>query len=45
MSSNYILNIRKNDQIVEEIAFEGTHFKTTFNRIDPGDYTLQINSG
>ena len=42
MSSNYILNIRKNDQIVEEIAFEGTHFKTTCNRVDPGDYTLQL---
>ena len=42
MSSNYILNIRKDDQIVEEIAFEGSHFKTTLHRIDPGDYTLHL---
>ena len=42
MSSNYMMKISKNDQIVEEISFEGTHFKTTFNRIDPGDYTLQL---
>ena len=37
-----ILNITKNDKIVEEIPFKGNHFKMSFNRIDPGDYTLQI---
>ena len=42
MSSNYILNISKNDKIVDEISFKGNHFKMSFNRIDPGDYTLQI---
>lgn len=42
MSSNYILNIHKNDQIVKEIPFKGTHFKMTFNRINPGDYILRL---
>ena len=42
MTSNYILNISKNDKIVEEIPFKGNHFKMTLNRIDVGDYTLQI---
>ena len=42
ISSDYILNIHKNDQVVREIPFKGNHFKMNFNRIDPGDYTLQL---
>ena len=27
---------------MKKIGFEGNHFKMNFNRIDPGDYTLQL---
>ncbi len=40
--SNYILNVIKNDKIVEEILFRGSQFKKKFTRCEPGNYKLKI---